>query len=88
MGATNANGRAVPDVSMLSDIAPGYAIYCSASEPNCISDVNSDPWEALGGTSAATPLLAGGLAIIDQQLKAAGKQPLGLVNPLLYSISP
>ena len=67
---------------MLSDIAPGYAIYCSASEPNCISDVNSDPWEALGGTSAATPLLAGGLAIIDQKLKAAGKQPLGLVNPL------
>jgi subtilase family serine protease len=86
-GSTNANGRAVPDVSMLSDIAPGYAIYCSASEPNCISAVNSDPWEALGGTSAATPLLAGGLAIIDQKLKAAGKQPLGLVNPLLYAIS-
>ena len=86
-GSTNANGRAVPDVSMLSDIAPGYAIYCSANEPNCVSDMNSDPWEALGGTSAATPLLAGGLAIIDQKLKAAHKQPLGLVNPLLYSIS-
>ncbi len=86
-GSSNANGRAVPDVSMLSDIAPGYAIYCSASEPNCVSDLNSNPWEALGGTSAATPLLAGGLAIIDQKLKAAGKQPLGLVNPLLYSIS-
>ena len=86
-GSTNANGRAVPDVSMLSDIAPGYAIYCSANEPNCVSDLNSDPWEALGGTSAATPLLAGGLAIIDQKLKAAHKQPLGLVNPLLYAIS-
>ena len=86
-GSTNANGRAVPDVSMLSDIAPGYAIFCSANDPNCISDVNSDPWEALGGTSAATPLLAGGLAIIDQKLKAAHKQPLGLVNPLLYAIS-
>ena len=85
-GSANAKGRAVPDVSMLSDIAPGYAIYCSANDLNCISDVNNSPWESLGGTSAATPLLAGGFAIIDQQLAAAHKQPLGLVNPLLYSL--
>ncbi len=86
-GSTKANGRAVPDVSMLSDIAPGYAIYCSAADANCISDVNHNPWEALGGTSAATPLLAGGFAIVDQQLRAAHKRALGLVNPLLYSLS-
>jgi subtilase family serine protease len=86
-GSTNANGRAVPDVSMLSDIAPGYAIFCSADDPNCLSRANANPWEALGGTSAATPLLAGGFAIIDQRLRAAHKHPLGLVNPLLYSLS-
>ncbi len=73
-------------VSMLWTSLPGYAIYCSANEPNCVSDLNSDPLEALGGTSAATPLLAGGLAIIDEKLKAAHKQPLGLVNLLLYAI--
>ncbi len=84
--STHAAHRAVPDVSLLSDVAPGYAIYCSASDPNCISGGNSDPWESLGGTSAAAPLLAGGLAIIDQQLAAAHKQPLGLVNPLLYAL--
>ena len=76
-----------PDVSMLSDIAPGYAIYCSAADANCISDVNHNPWEALGGTSAATPLLAGGFAIVNQQLRAAHEHALGLVNPLLYSLS-
>lgn len=85
-GSTGAKGRAVPDVAMLSDIAPGYAIYCSANDPNCVNDVNHNPWEALGGTSAATPLLAGGFAMIDQQLQAAHRQPLGLVNPLLYSL--
>jgi subtilase family serine protease len=85
--STKASGRAVPDVSMLSDIAPGYAIFCSADDPNCVSQVNTNPWEALGGTSAATPLLAGGFAIIDQRLRAAHKHPLGLVNPLLYSLS-
>jgi subtilase family serine protease len=84
-GATRSRTRVVPDVSMLSDIEPGYAIFCSARDPNCITPDNNVPWEALGGTSAATPLLAGGLAIVDQQLRAAHKQPLGLVNPLLYA---
>jgi kumamolisin len=83
--ATRSRSRAVPDVSMLSDIAPGYAIFCSANDPNCVSSDNNDPWEALGGTSAATPLVAGGLAIVDQQLRAAHKQPLGLANPMLYA---
>ncbi len=77
-GATGARGRAVPDVSMLADIAPGYAIYCSAS------DCTGPPWQTVGGTSAATPLLAGGLALIDQALHRAHRQDLGLVNPLLY----
>ena len=29
--------------------------------------------------------MAGGLAIVDQQLRAAHKQPLGLANPMLYA---
>jgi subtilase family serine protease len=82
-GSESANRRAVPDVAMLSDVAPGYAIYCSAAPPQCDP---SAPWTTVGGTSAATPLLAGGFALVDQQLRAARRAQLGLVNPLLYAL--
>ena len=36
------------------------------------------------GTSAACPIVAGMLALINDKLLAAGKKPLGFVNPLLY----
>jgi kumamolisin len=82
-GAVSVNRRAVPDLSMLADVAPGYTIFCSANPPDCDP---ANPWTTVGGTSAATPLLAGGFALVDQQLSAAGKEDLGLVNPLLYSL--
>lgn len=76
--------RAVPDVAMLADISPGYAIYCTA-KPACVGG-GAPAWQPVGGTSAATPLLAGGLALIDEALRLHKQQPLGLINPLLYSI--
>lgn len=85
-GVMRQRRRAVPDVSMLADVAPGYAIYCSA-RGDCVNRGSSDPWQAVGGTSAATPLLAGGLALIDEALSARHQRQLGLVNPLLYSSS-
>lgn len=84
-GTVSPNARAVPDVAMLADIVPGYAIYCSAAG-DCVNNQNPNPWSTVGGTSAGTPLLAGGFALVDQQLQAAGRADLGLVNPLLYSI--
>ncbi len=84
-GVVSGNSRAVPDVSMLADVAPGYAVYCSVSG-DCINSSDPDAWQAVGGTSAATPLLAGGLALIDQELRMQGRQDLGLVNPLLYTL--
>ena len=72
--------RGVPDVSMLADSLPGYAIYCSAAAP-CDA---RQPWTTVGGTSAATPLLAGGVALINQDLHRHGKQFTGFMNPLLY----
>ena len=45
------------------------------------------PWIAVGGTSAATPLLAGGLALVDQILRLHQKQNLGSANSVLYSIA-
>jgi kumamolisin len=82
-GATASKARVVPDVSMLADIIPGFAIYCSAGRPDC---PGPSPWMTVGGTSAATPLLAGGMALIDQELHTAGRESLGLVNPLLYRL--
>ncbi|HEY5316548.1 MAG TPA: S53 family serine peptidase [Solirubrobacteraceae bacterium] len=79
------NKRAVPDVSMLADLLPGYVIYCTA-QPDCISQDSTDPWQTVGGTSAGTPLLAGGVAIVDEMLKANHQENLGLLNPLLYKI--
>lgn len=81
-GTVAANRRAVPDVSMLADVIPGYAIYCTPS-PDCDP---TNPWTAVGGTSAGTPLLAGGLALIDQELRTQKRADLGLVNPLLYQV--
>jgi kumamolisin len=81
-GTVAAARRAVPDVALLADIAPGYTIYCTAQD--CQNPTG--PWQTVGGTSAATPLLAGGLALIDQDLRESRLQDLGLVNPLLYRI--
>ena len=69
---------------MLADPLPGYEIYCTATR-NCVSSTQPNPWIAFGGTSAATPLLAGGLALVDQDLRLHGQTDLGFVNPLLYS---
>jgi hypothetical protein len=52
---------------------------------DCESVANGfKPWLTVGGTSAATPLLAGGVALVDQVLRAHGKADVGLANPLLY----
>ena len=83
-GVVQANKRAVPDVSMLADLLPGYALYCTT--PDCLTPTTPDPWQTVGGTSASTPLLAGGVAIVDQMLKATHHENLGLLNPLLYRL--
>ena len=66
--------RNVPDVSLESDIANGYAIYTGGS------------WGVWGGTSAAAPLWAGFTALVNQQRAANGLGALGFANPLLYQI--
>ncbi len=78
-GVVSADARELPDVALLADLAPGYAIYCSAKNASVCRG-----WISVGGTSAAAPLLAGGLALVDQDLARHHKQLLGMVNPLLY----
>jgi kumamolisin len=80
-GVVTSPWRAEPDVAMLADVSPGYAVYCTAQ-----ADCDGRGWLSFGGTSAATPLLAGGFALVDEALRRQGRIALGLANPLLYRL--
>ena len=68
-GVTAFGTRAVPDVSMNADGVTGVSIYDSLD-----GDFfqGGDPWFAVGGTSEASPLFAGILALVQQDRRAAG----------------
>ena len=66
--------RGTPDISMSAAVDGGANVFWSfpgAGEPG---------WNIIGGTSEASPLFSGVVAIADQ---AAGHD-LGLINPALY----
>lgn len=73
--------RIVPDVAMLADNFPGYAIYCTSAPCKGLG------WLGVGGTSAATPLFAAGVAIANQQADRARTPRLGFLNPTIYSLA-
>ncbi len=78
-------GRLVPDIAGLADVIPGYAVYCTA--PECAELQQPNPgWVAIGGTSAATPLMAGGVLLADQYAARHRQPTLGFLNPLLYRL--
>ena len=64
--------RNFPDVAMVAD-----QIFVVADDRQL---------ESLGGTSAAAPLWAGFLALVNQQAAAAGKPTVGFINPAVYAI--
>jgi len=65
-------GRCLPDVAYYASLSPGYYIYRD----------NKD--DKGGGTSAAAPLYAALVALINEKLEAMGKQPAGCINSHLY----
>jgi subtilase family serine protease len=76
-GVTHVTGtrRGIPDISMDASCASPVAVYGSY--------VGGGGWQTSCGTSLATPLMAGLVALADQ---VAG-HPLGLINPALYKMS-
>jgi kumamolisin len=78
--------RMVPDVAAFADPSPGYAIICSPEVQGC-GPSRGQTISFVGGTSAATPLVAGMIALWDQQAKQSGLPNPGFVAPLLYSIA-
>jgi subtilase family serine protease len=68
--------RGTPDISMSAAVDGGCWVYWSfpgASAPG---------WEIIGGTSEASPIFSGIVALADQ---VAGHR-LGLINPALYHL--
>ncbi|HKV56966.1 MAG TPA: S53 family peptidase, partial [Ktedonobacteraceae bacterium] len=74
--------REVPDVSANADPASGYAVYCTVNNAGC----STTGWINVGGTSAAAPLWAGSMALVNQYLQSKGKTVVGYANPALYGI--
>ena len=75
--------REVPDVSLNADPNSGYSIFVG----NTGTSTTSGTAEVVGGTSAAAPLWAAYVALINQQRTLNGLSSLGFVNPLLYPIA-
>ncbi len=74
--------RTIPDVSMVADPNTGVAIYDSYDFP-------SSPWLQIGGTSLATPIWAGLIAIADQGRAVNGLSSLDggtQTLPALYQL--
>lgn len=81
MGTNNGSTvyRNFPDVSMAADNIFAVAGNYPTGSDNYIGLVE--------GTSAASPLWAGFLALVNQQAAAFGKGPLGAANPGLYALA-
>jgi kumamolisin len=70
---SSAPNRAVPDVSALADISPGWPV------------VTDGVLHTVGGTSGSSPLTAAATALVAGAERAAGRPPLGLVNGWFYT---
>ena len=64
--------RAVPDVSALADIVPGWP------------DVINGTLQPVGGTSGSTPFTAAATALVDGSQRNAGSPRIGLANAWFY----
>ncbi|KAK6988702.1 family S53 protease-like protein [Favolaschia claudopus] len=69
-GLYNASGRAFPDVS-----AQGVNFAIIAANSTFL----------VSGTSASSPVFASVISLLNDELIAQGKPPLGFLNPFLYS---
>ena len=77
--------RMVPDVAAFADESPGYPIVCSSGVQGCKGSGQSIAF--VGGTSAAAPLVAGMIALWNQQAHDQGLPRPGFVAPLLTSLA-
>jgi subtilase family serine protease len=92
-GISNGAYRLLPDIALQSSISsPGFLVCLSdpafigsqtSSCSNGMMDSNNQ-YTTAGGTSFATPIVAGFVAILNQVQQAAGQ---GNINPVLYGLA-
>jgi subtilase family serine protease len=71
--AANQSGqRAIPDVSALADIVPGWPVFLGGT------------LMPVGGTSGSTPFTAAATALVDAQLRSGHQPRVGLANGWFY----
>ncbi len=82
------DSRGTPDISMSAAVDGGAVFYYSFCDYSRADPTTGQPplcgpqWHIVGGTSEASPLFAGIIALADQ---AAGRR-IGHLNPTLYSL--
>lgn len=69
-GKFNRSGRAFPDIAAQGD---NVEIFVGGESG------------LVGGTSCSSPIFASVISLLNDELAAAGKPPLGFLNPFLYS---
>jgi len=74
------NQRGVPDVAWNAAVNGGVLVYITA-----FPQYQRAGWHVYGGTSAASPQVAALTALAEQERAAAGKRPLGNIDPLIYN---
>jgi len=81
--AAYGNHRIVPDTAWNAAVNGGVDVYITAyPQFNCGNATGC--WTIYGGTSAATPQTAALVALANTAREAAGKQPVGFLDPILY----
>jgi subtilase family serine protease len=71
-GVNARKNRAVPDVSSLADIMPGWPVFIDST------------LHTVGGTSGSTPFIAAATALVDGSEREAGRPRVGLANGWFY----
>jgi kumamolisin len=74
-GACSKTYRNGPDVSANAN----FTFYVCADQTTCTAN-------DYGGTSFATPMWAGYMALVNQKRASEAETPLGFVNPFFYKI--
>jgi subtilase family serine protease len=77
-------GRVSPDISMDADPSTGFLIGLHEILPN---EKDAYAQTRYGGTSLASPLLAGLIADVDGASAVARRADVGFINPAIYRLS-
>jgi subtilase family serine protease len=79
LGVVQSGARETPDVSADADPNTGYLIYWNGSG----TAQGPSGWQGIGGTSAAAPVWASAVALMDASKDCKGAL-IGFANPALY----